>query len=242
MLIISKTAADQLFPGESAVGRRISFDERATFLDIVGVVGDVRRKGLSRAATAESFVPVEQAQGQRNFWLVVDSPRAHALSRELPDLVRQVDTDQAASWGITLERLVSRSLGLQRSLTILLGVFALAALVLATLGVFGLVSYATGQRTRELGLRMALGATPEGVVGLVVRGGLSLIVSGLALGAVAALLVGRTLQGRLAAVEAFDLAVYAAVPLVLLATGLLACLVPALRAVRIPPAVALRGE
>jgi putative ABC transport system permease protein len=242
VVIVSKTAADQLYPGESPLGRRMTFDGGTSFVEIVGVVGDVRRRGLSRGPIAESFEPLEQAQGSRTCWLVVDSPRAHELSRELPALVQQVDADQAASWGFELEHLVSESLGLQRSLTLLLGVFAAAALVLATLGVFGLVSYATGQRTREIGLRMALGSTPEGVVALVVRGGLSLIVGGLALGAVAALLVGRTLQGRLAGVQAFDLAVYATVPLILLGAGLLACLVPAWRAVRIPPAAALRYE
>ncbi len=124
----------------------------------------------------------------------------------------------------------------------MLALFSGAALVLATLGVFGLVSYSTAQRTRELGIRMALGSTPEAVVALVVRSGLSLLGLGLSLGLVAALLVGRVLASKLADVPAFDLTVYSGVPLLLMATGVLACLVPALRAVRIPPAVALRYE
>ncbi len=174
--------------------------------------------------------------------MVVHSPRGAELLRELPALVQRVDSDQATSRARPLRELVAASYGRQRSTTILLACFAGAALLLAMLGIFGLVSYSTAQRTRELGIRMALGSTPEDVVLLVMRSGLSLLGLGLALGLVAALFVGRLLTSRLADVPAFDLAVYTTVPLLLLAVGAVACLIPALRAVRIPPAAALRYE
>jgi putative ABC transport system permease protein len=246
VLVVTRNMAERFFPGEDAVGHRIDWGEAADgsrkWREIIGVVGNVHRFDLSTAPEPEVFELVDQWSDVRNFSLVVHSPRGAQLLHELPDLVQHVDSDEAVSRGTTLHELVASSLELQRSLTVLLALFAGAALVLATLGVFGLVSYSTAQRTRELGIRMALGSTPEAVVALVVRSGLSLLGLGLSLGLVAALLVGRLLASHLADIPAFDLTVYGAVPLLLMATGVLACLVPALRAVRIPPAVALRYE
>jgi putative ABC transport system permease protein len=246
VMVVTRKMADRFFPNEDPVGHRLdwgdSYDGDKHWVEIVGVVNDVHRFDLSTAPDAEAFELVTQRSGQRDFSLVIHSTRGPELLHELPGLLQQVDTDEAVSHGTTLRELVADSLELQRSLTILLALFAGAALILATLGVFGLVSYSTAQRTRELGIRMALGSTPEAVVALVVRSGLSLLGLGLSLGLVAALLVGRLLASRLADVPAFDLAVYSGVPLLLMATGVLACLVPALRAVRIPPAVALRYE
>jgi ABC-type antimicrobial peptide transport system permease subunit len=130
----------------------------------------------------------------------------------------------------------------RRVSTLLLGAFAVAALLLSTMGLFGLVSYTTSQRTRELGIRMALGATSWEVVGLVVRGGGRLVGAGLAIGAVGAMLVARALTGRMEGVTAFDPLVFVCIPLVLGAAGLVACAAPAWRAVRIPPSAALRYE
>ena len=246
VVVVTRNMAERYFPGEEAIGHRIDWgdatDGRKHWCEIVGVVGNVHRFDLSSPPEEEVFEVVDQHAGVRNFSLVVHSARGPELLHELADLVQQVDAGEAVSRGSTLRELVASSLELQRSLTILLALFAGVALVLATLGVFGLVSYSTAQRTRELGIRMALGSSPEAVVALVVRSGLSLLGLGLSLGLVAALLVGRLLASRLADVPAFDLAVYSGVPLLLMATGVLACLVPALRAVRIPPAVALRYE
>jgi putative ABC transport system permease protein len=249
VVIVTRSMADRYFPGEDVLGRRISWEDGTSdddgpqiWREIVGVVGDVHRFDLSSRPDPEVFEPVDQGDGIRDVSLVIHSPRGSELLHELPALVQQVDGDEAVSRGSSMGDLIAASLELQRSLTILLALFSGAALVLATLGVFGLVSYSTAQRTRELGIRMALGSTPEAVVALVVRSGLSLLGLGLSLGLVAALLVGRVLASKLADVPAFDLTVYSGVPLLLMATGVLACLVPALRAVRIPPAVALRYE
>jgi putative ABC transport system permease protein len=246
VVVISQATADRFFPGEDPIGHRISWgdsedDDKPFWREIIGVVGDVRRRGLDEPVSAESFAPLAQVA---NRWMTVvaRSPRGEALLHALPALVAEVDPQQAVVGREMMSERVADSIGSQRYIALLLATFAAAALVLATLGVFGLVSYATGQRTRELGIRMALGATQGGVVGLVLRGGLRLVAAGLGIGLVCALVVGRVLAARVPGVEPFDLTVYAAIPAVLGMAGLLACVVPAWRAVRIPPASALRYE
>src|SRR5262249_32967645 len=158
--------------------------------EIVGVVGDVRRAGLSEPIVEESYAPVTQAPVR---WMAIAArtTRPEALLQEMPALVAAVDAEQAVSNRRPMPRVVLDSIGPQRFITILLGAFAAAALLLATLGIFGLVSYSTSLRTRELGLRVALGSPPERVIGVVMRDGLRLLGAGLLVGLIGALLVGR---------------------------------------------------
>jgi putative ABC transport system permease protein len=246
VVVVSRSMAERFFPDEDAIGKRISLgdsdDGSEQWREIIGVVGNVRHRDLSAPPQDEVFELVDQVSGVTEFSLVVHSRRGNELAHELAALVQGIDSDQAISRARPLRDLVAASFRRQRSTTILLAFFAGAALLLATLGIFGLVSYSTVQRTRELGIRMALGSTPGAVVMLVMRSGLSLLGLGLTLGLVAALLVGGLLRSRLADVPSFDLTVYATVPLLLLTAGAVACLIPALRAVRIPPATALRYE
>ncbi len=248
VMVVSKSVADRIFPGEDPIGKRINWgdqhgDAKPIYREIVGVVGDVLRRGLDQPAELEAYVPLAQAPSR---WMVMVARTrpgmAHALVDRMPELVRQVDPDQAPAGTKLLSERLHDAIGSRRTVTALLGAFAAAALLLATLGLFGLVSYTTAQRTRELGLRMALGATPAGVVRLVTQGGMRLLGIGLAVGLFLALVVGRFLATRVPGVSAFDLVVFAAVPLVLAFAGAIACVVPAWRAVRIPAAVALRYE
>ena len=137
---------------------------------------------------------------------------------------------------------VAQTIGSQRQVAILLGAFAVAALLLATLGIFGLVSYTTSQRSRELAIRMALGSSSRSVVGLVFGSGMRLLAMGLVLGLAGAALVGHLLASRLAGISAFDAPLYAVIAVILAVAGMAACIAPAFRAVRIPPANALRYE
>ncbi len=177
VVVVSRAVADRFFAGEEVVGKRISLgdsdDGAKEWSEIVGVVGDVHHLDLSSPPDAEVFQLVEQSSGIRDFSLVVHSRRSADLLHDLPALVQQIDSEEATSRAEPLRQLVASSLDRQRSLTVLLGAFAGAALVLSTLGIFGLVSYGTAQRTREIGLRMALGSTPEGVVAMVMRSGLN---------------------------------------------------------------------
>jgi ABC-type antimicrobial peptide transport system permease subunit len=174
--------------------------------------------------------------------IVVRSSRPNALLEEVPLHVQAVDPEQAVWRGRLMSERVERSVGNRRHVATLFGAFAVAALLIATLGILGLVSYATTQRTHELGLRMALGSTPEAVVGLVMRGGAILVGVGLALGLPLSVVLTRTMADSLPGIGAFDLTVYAVIAAILGSAGLLACLIPAWRAVRIPPAIALRYE
>lgn len=245
VMIISQATAERFFPGEDPIGRRIDWGDRESddhaWREIVGIAGDVHKRGLDRPAAIESYAPLAQ-HAESWMTLAIRSPRAAAVLQDLPKLVESVDTQQAVSSTRMMSDRVAASIGAQRYVVELLGAFAVAALVLATLGLFGLVSYSTAQRTRELGIRMVLGSTPEGVVALVLRSGLRLLGIGLAIGLLLALAVGRVLASKVAGVSAFDLPIYAAIPAVLFVAGLLASLVPAWRVVRIPPAIALRYE
>jgi putative ABC transport system permease protein len=244
--ILSQAAAERFFPGEDPIGRRIDWgdsddDAKHRWMEVVGVAGDVRKYGLDAPVPPESYAPMAQHPSR---WMVVvaRSPRALSLQKELPGIVQSVDPDQAvSSWAMMADR-VAGTIGTQRYVALLLGAFALSALLLAVIGIFGLVSYTTAQRTRELGIRMALGSSPGHVVAMVMQDGLRLLGLGLAIGLFCSVLVGRVLASRIVGVHAVDLPVYATIPALLGATCLLACLIPAWRAARIPPAVALRYE
>jgi putative ABC transport system permease protein len=246
VMIVSQATAERFFPGEDPIGHRVDWgesddDEKPVWREIIGVAGDVRRRGLDEPVAVEGYAPFAQ-HPDRYLSLVARAAHPEVLMQALPGLVAEVDPQQAVSSRRLMSELVSDSVGTQRHVALLLATFAAVALLLSTLGVFGLVSYATSQRRREIGIRMALGSTPEGVVGLVVNGGLRLVGTGLVLGLAGAVMLGRVLSARVPGVTAFDLAVYAAIPAILGFAGTIACLLPAWRAVRIPPASALRYE
>jgi ABC-type antimicrobial peptide transport system permease subunit len=142
----------------------------------------------------------------------------------------------------TLSREIASTIGDSRREAILLGSFALTALVLATLGLFGLVSYGTAERTREFGIRLALGSSPQAILRLVVAGGMKLVLIGLGIGLVLSFWVSRAVQTFVPDATALDPMVLLPIPLILGVAGLVACLLPAIRAVRTPPASALRYE
>lgn len=244
VVIINQAAAEHFFPGEDPVGRRIDLedhDDGEQWSEIVGVVGDVRKRGLTVAVPYEAYVPIAQ-HGRRWMSIAVRSSQPEAQLAQLSTTVQEIDPELSLFSKRRMKDRMAGSVERQRFLTLVLGAFAAMALVLSTLGLFGLVSYQTSQRTRELGIRMALGGSPRSIVALVVGGGIRLAGLGLAVGLVGAVFVGRALAARLAGVPGFDPLVYAAIPAVLAVVAVLACLVPALRAVRIPPSVALRYE
>jgi len=243
--ILSRTAAERLFPGQEPLGRRIDFehDPGDVFREVVGIVGDVRTSGLQAPLGIDGYYPFAQLGAEtRTMTFFVRTANPDAFLREFPPSIQAIDPDQNVAELATMEDLVSGSIQTPRQLAVLLGAFAVSALVLAALGVFGLVSYTTSQRTRELGIRLALGSMPERVVGLVVAGGLRLVGGGLALGALFSVAVGRALAGRIPNVSDFDSEVLLSVSALLGVVGLAGCLIPAWRAARIAPARALRCE
>jgi ABC-type antimicrobial peptide transport system permease subunit len=169
-------------------------------------------------------------------------PDPMTLAPAVREVLKELDPDVPAFHVQTLEQAVSRSLWRQRLQGEVLGTFAALALLLAAVGIYGVISYAVAQRTRELGVRMALGATRGQVLGLVLGQGLRLAVAGVAIGIVAALALSRVVASLLYGVSATDLATFAGVPVALALIAMLATLVPARRATRVDPVVAMRTE
>jgi putative ABC transport system permease protein len=247
VVIINETFKRQYWANESALGKRIETSGRnnAPWQTIVGVVADVRERGLEAELKPGVYLPVVQVP---NGWNI---PKQLAIRTSIePTTIAQsaraaiwaVDRDQPISDLRTMDDIVDLEVADHKQQTTLLGSFALLALVLASLGIYGVLSYAVTQRTREIGVRMALGAGSGDVTRMVVRQGLGLAALGMAIGAVAALALTRSMTKLLVGVQPADPGIYAVVVLVLMTVALAACYLPAARAARVDPMVALRDE
>jgi len=244
VMIINQRTAERYFPGEDPIGRRmraVGAMAPSQMHEIVGVVGNLHQLRLGDPIHAATYLPF--AQGPKpGMSVVARAENPEVVLRALPELVRRVKADQAVTEMATMEQLMADRLQQGRWFTALALILAVTALVLASVGLYGLVSHSTAQRTRELGIRMALGATREAVAGLVLREGLVLTAGGLALGIGGGFAIGRVLAQHIAGVTAFDRLVYLAIPALLGLASVVACAAPAWRAVRVAPASALRYE
>jgi predicted permease len=244
--VINETLAREFFPNESPLGHRIKFSDPGNpFHTIVGVVRDVRERGyqaslksgvyLSIAQTPESWAPPE--------YLVI---RAHGRATDLAQSVRRViagvDPAQPVSSIRAINDILDVEVADRHQQMVVLGAFGTLALVLASLGLYGLLAYAVAQRSREIGLRMALGATPRAVVTMIAARGLSLSLIGVLVGVGAGWATSRVMRTVLFGVRPDDLATFVGVVLLLGSVALAACAVPAIRASRVDPILALRQE
>ncbi len=242
--IVNEAFARAVFPGEDPIGKFITdFGPNDEKLQIVGVIGNVRHFSLATAPRPEIYQPLGQGCG-RGVYVAVRTAPANPLSL-LPAV-------QEAVWSVnksvplgnprTMEDLIARTLSQRRFTMLLLGVFAGTALLLAAIGLYGVISYSVAQRTRELGIRMALGAQRRDVLKLVVREGMTLVALGVVIGLAASLALTRLIASLLFGISATDPITFAALALALGAIALLACLLPARRASQVNPIVALRTE
>jgi ABC-type antimicrobial peptide transport system permease subunit len=206
------------------------------------VVGDVRHAELGSDPGPQIYLPMGQSPMDTATLVLRTSTDPEALTGAVRSAVREIDPSLPLYRVQPMEDVVAASLADQRFSATLLGVFAALALVLASLGVYGVISYSVAQRSRELGLRMALGARRDGVLRLVVRQGMGLVLVGVGVGLVGAFLASRLLRSMLYEIGAGDPLTYVVVPVVLTLVGLVATLIPALRATRVDPAVALKAE
>jgi putative ABC transport system permease protein len=241
--IVDTAFAHLYFPGDNPVGQRLHIDNGGdTVATIVGVAGDVRYGGLDVTAGPTMYAPFSQDVFSTTWVLVRSKGVPAAVSGTARDVLRHIDASLPAYSMNPLTAIVSDSVNQRRFSMLLLGVFAVVALFLAAVGLYGVVAYSVSLRTREIGLRMAIGARPGDVLGMVVGGGMKLALAGVVLGSSAAVLLARLVQTMLFDVSPSDPASYALTAVALLVVAAVACYVPARRAMRVDPVVALQTE
>jgi predicted permease len=245
--VVNESLARLLALEGDVIGRRIGtgLDGDGAGVTVVGIVGDTPQESVTLKTQPEMYRPLAQPSrwsGEVVSLVVRTGGDAVAAVPAVRAAVRSVTREATMSDIRPLRDVVARSVGRQRSTASLLALFAALALVLCAVGVYGLLAYLVGERTREFGVRLALGARPADVLGLVLRRGLGLVAVGTAVGLAAALALGRVVSGLLYEISARDPATLAAACAVMAAVGLLASYLPARRATRVDPMAALRCE
>jgi putative ABC transport system permease protein len=247
--VINETMARQYWPGENALGKRFKLGgprDTIPWVTVVGIAGDVRQMGMDQPVKAEMYFPYQQVRG--DFW---SAPRDLVIRASVDPMsivaaarreINAVDPDQPISNIRTMEDLLDEEIGQRRLGMILLAAFAALALSLASVGIYGVLSYFVVQHTQEIGVRLALGAQRRGILALVMRKGMTLASAGMAVGLFGAFAMTRLMSSLLYEVSPADPVTFAAVAALLSAVAMSACYVPAWRAMRVDPIVALRRE
>jgi predicted permease len=244
-VLVSETLAREIWPGQDAVGKRIQLptrDDVRPWRTVVGVVGDVKQYSLDSPFTRQLYLPYDQFGGN-NFTMAVHSGRLPSeLIAQVRKQVGALDSDVAVADPELLTQILADSIQTRRLTMFMLVAFAGLAIVLASIGIYGVLSYVVSSRTREIGLRMALGATHRRILAMILRQGLRLSLAGVAVGVVLALVAARAIRSMLFAVEPYDLLTLTAITLLLLAVATIATYLPARRASAVDPMEALRQD
>jgi len=244
-LIISESLARRYFQGSNPIGRHIAPsgpDNHNPWQPIVGVVRDVKYTGLDKASEPALYRLYSGYDDDSKLNLVVRSSIAATLAPEIEREIRAIDPDATLSDVGTLATVKSASVAQPRFRTVLIAGFAGVALLLSAIGIYGVMAYSVAQRTNEIGIRMALGAQRSSVLTQVIGHGAVLAIAGVAIGCGGALLLTRVLAGLLFATSSTDPVIFASVTLILVVIAIMASLIPAVRATRIDPVIALRYE
>jgi putative ABC transport system permease protein len=247
--VINETMARQYWPGQPAIGRRIKLgdpNEDVPWIQIVGIVGDIRQMGLDEPVKAEMYLPHQQVTNQPWFMprdlAIRTTGDTSTLVGAVRQAIREADPDQPISNVATMSELLGEEAAQRRLGMIMLAAFSILALLLASLGIYGVLAYFVTQHTNEIGVRLALGATPANILLMVLRRGMGLTSLGIAIGLVASFVLTRLMSSLLFEVKAADPLTFLIVPVLLGLTALLACAIPARRAMKVDPLVALRYE
>jgi predicted permease len=236
--------ARQYWPDRDPVGTRLAFDNRngqPFWREIVGVVADVRHMGLDQGLRPEIYIPFTQF-GSPTSLVVRTSGDQRSLIAAIRSEVRAMDKDQPISNIQTMDELLGRSVSQRRFSLLLMGIFAGVALALAAVGIYGVMSYLVAQRTHEIGVRMALGAQPRDVLKLVIRQGMTLALTGVMIGLMAAFGLTRLIKNLLFDVSSVDPMTFSVIAILLAGVALVACYIPARRATKVDPLLALRCQ
>jgi len=243
VVVVNQTMARRYWPNESAVGHRVRNGPPNTpWRTIVGVVTDIKNAGLDRPTGTELYFPVTQTPVRLAYLFVKTKGDPLGIANAVRGEMRALDRALPISNLRTMDDVLDSARARPRFLTLVLTLFSSIALMLAGLGIYGVISYSVAQRTNEIGVRMALGAQAGDVLKLVAKTGLRFAAAGTALGAIGAFALTRTLSGLLFGVSSFDVGTFAAMAAALIAVTMLACWIPARRASKVDPLVALRYE
>jgi putative ABC transport system permease protein len=246
--VVNEALARKHWPNDSPIGKRVSFSrDEPLWYEIVGIVGNIKHRGLDAADRPELYVPYRQPLFAnwtvRPMYIVVrtaaDPLGAVATVRRE---IARIDRDQPIADVRTMEERIGRSLAGRRFNMVLLASFASLALTLAAIGIYGIAAYSVTERTHEIGVRLALGAQRRDVMTMILAQGMAMTAIGTAIGVASALLLARVMSSLLFGVSAADPVTFAAIPVLLAAVAFVACYVPARRATRVDPLVALRAE
>jgi predicted permease len=241
-VIVNVTMAKTFWPGQSAIGHRIKTGGDKDWRTIVGVVADLKNGGLDKPTGTELFLPQDQSPIRNGYVVLRTAGNPLDFARQVRQEIAQLDPSVPVAQVRTMDHVMQASQSRPRFLTLLLSIFSGVALILAGVGIYGVISYSVQQRVNEFGIRMALGAAPGSVLSMVIKQGVMLGLAGIAIGTLGALWLTRFIQGLLFGIDPVDAVTFTMMAGVLLAVTLMACYVPALRATRLDPLVALRYE
>src|SRR5438128_88776 len=242
VVLISQTGAKKVYPGENPIGKTLLVTSGGTPCEIVGIVGDIRSQRIKEEPGMEFYRPWSQENFPFVSVAVLSTLNSDAVTKLAQTALSKVDPGLAIALPQSMDAIVAQALGQARLMMWLLGIFAGVAILLASIGIYGAVAYSVEQRTGEIGVRMALGAQTRDVLRLIVNQGMRPVVIGLAIGIVAAFALGRLLASQLFEVSAHNPALLGGATILLAATALFACLLPARRATLVDPVQALRTE
>ena len=246
VVIINQTLAERYFPDESPIGKRLKVGgadrPRAPWMEIVGVVGDLKYSGLDARPEPTYYTPLAQDTWRAAYLVVRAAMNPTNLTPAIREQIWALDKDMPIAKVATMERLLADSVAEPRFRTLLLGIFAALALVLASVGTYGVISYSVTRRTREIGIRMAMGAQAGDVSNLVIRQGMLLALIGVSIGLAGSFALTRLMESLLFEVSTTDRWIFAGGSVLLISVSVLACWIPARRASRVDPMAALRCE
>jgi putative ABC transport system permease protein len=240
--IINNDLARIYFPNEDPIGKRITFDDAQSWISIVGVIGDVKQLGLDSSAKPEVYFPYPQMAAPSMSLVVRTASDPLSLAGAVKSQIQMIDKDLPIDEAKTMQQLLAESISGRRFNMLLLTVFAVVALVLAIVGIYGVMSYTVTQRTHEIGIRVAIGAQSRDVFRMVIGQGMMLAMIGVAFGLIGAFGLTRLMTTMLFGVEPTDPATFVSIALLLTAVALVACYIPGRRATKVNPLVALRYE